>query len=201
MHLVRGDLERAISTLEQSVALADTWQIGLMRGTCTDMLAHASALAGRRDDAWHRVLAPHEPARSYSAARRVSRGECLLAVGRADEALADAQEAVTLARRFGERAHEAKVLCLEAAVRATRAGERDLARRAYREALDLASALGMRPLVARCELGLGRLAAVDGSADAETQIARAAAAFRELGMPYWREQAERADRSSALGRR
>ena len=61
----------------------------------------------------------------------------------------------------------------------------------YREAMARAEALGMRPLLARCRLGLGRLAEMRGDRDAgRAEIARAAATFRELAMPYWLTQAE-----------
>lgn len=190
IHLVRGDFARAVPMLEQSHALAETWQIGLMRPTCADNLAHAYVLAGRLEAAGG-LLHPGLPTpRSYGASRAVSRGECFLALGRPGDAAVQAQAAVELARRFGERAHEAKALCLLAAVHA-RQDDSHEARRLYREGMTLGEALGMRPLVARCQLGLGRLAAAAGDRSAGcAEIERAAATFRELDMPYWLAQAQ-----------
>jgi hypothetical protein len=75
-------------------------------------------------------------------------------------------------------------------VRARQEDVRD-ASNLYREAIARADALGMRPLLARCRLGLGRLAEMTGDRDAgRAEIARAAATFRELAMPYWLAQAE-----------
>ena len=190
VHLVRGDFARAVPILEQSHALAETWQIGLMRATCADNLAHAYVFAGRHEAAGA-LLHPGLPTpRSYGASRAVSRGECFLALGRSGDAAVQAQAAVELARRFGERAHEAKALCLLAAVHA-RQDDGAEARRLYREAMTLGAALGMRPLVARCQLDVGRLAAAAGERSAGcAEIERAAATFRELDMPYWLAQAQ-----------
>ena len=49
----------------------------------------------------------------------------------------------------------------------------------------------MRPLVAHCCLGLGRLYGRTGAAAmAREQLTRAAAMYREMGMRFWLEQAE-----------
>ena len=60
------------------------------------------------------------------------------------------------------------------------------AERRYREALALAEPLGMRPLVARCLLGLGALARAAGNRrEAEQSLHTATSMFREMGMPLW----------------
>ena len=120
----------------------------------------------------------------------MSRGECFLALGRPGDAAVQAQAAVDLARRFGERAHEAKALCLLAAVHA-RQDDGAEARRLYHEAMTLGEALGIGgAAAARCRLGVGRLAAAAGERSAgRADVERAAATFRELDMPYWLAQA------------
>ena len=61
-----------------------------------------------------------------------------------------------------------------------------------REALALAEELDMRPLVARCHLALGSLGPQRGAPRArQHHIATASTMFRELGMLFWSEQAER----------
>ena len=63
---------------------------------------------------------------------------------------------------------------------------------AYAASLALAEALGMRPLIAHLHLGLGKLyRRTRQYQKAEEQTATATTMFRELGMPYWLEQAER----------
>jgi tetratricopeptide (TPR) repeat protein len=189
VHLGRGAVDEAVALLEQSASLAEAWHIGLMRGACADHLARAYVLAGRLDAARALLQPGALPPRSYAAARAVSRGESFLALDRPEEALAEARQAIDLATRFSERSHEAKALGLLAAVRAG-GGDAGEATHLFRDAMARGEALGMRPLVARCQLGLGRLAEREGDREAgRGEIARAAATFRELAMPYWLAQA------------
>ena len=61
----------------------------------------------------------------------------------------------------------------------------------YREALALADGLGMRPLVAHCHLGLGRLHRRTGQREqAHEHLTAAATMYREMDMRFWGEQAE-----------
>ena len=67
----------------------------------------------------------------------------------------------------------------------------------YRSAVSLAGALGMRPLVAQCRLGLGRLHHRSGDHQrARDELAGAARMFHEMDMRFWLEQTE-ADMKSA----
>jgi hypothetical protein len=57
------------------------------------------------------------------------------------------------------------------------------------EALALAGELGMRPLAARCHLGLGLLARRAGDpAAADKHLAEARALFQEMTMTFWLER-------------
>jgi hypothetical protein len=78
-----------------------------------------------------------------------------LSAGRVDEAASHAREALALSRRLGARASEAHALCLAGDVASTRGAED--ASGYYRDALTLAGERGMRPLVAHCHFGLGKL--------------------------------------------
>ena len=61
----------------------------------------------------------------------------------------------------------------------------------YRKALALAEPRGMRPLVAHCHLGLGKLyRRTDKREQAREHLTTAAAMYRERGMAYWLETAE-----------
>ena len=61
----------------------------------------------------------------------------------------------------------------------------------YREALRLATELGMRPLVAHCHLGLGKLyGRTDKREQAQTHLTTATAMYREMDMRFWLEHAE-----------
>jgi hypothetical protein len=61
----------------------------------------------------------------------------------------------------------------------------------YQEALALAKELGMRPLVAHCHLGLGKLNRRMGKRhQAQEHLATAITMFREMDMRFWLEKAE-----------
>jgi hypothetical protein len=63
---------------------------------------------------------------------------------------------------------------------------------AYDEALALAEAMGMRPLVARCHLGLGRLWSKTRPSEARAHLEPAASLCGSMGMTLWCEQANAA---------
>ena len=103
-------------------------------------------------------------------------GEAHLLAGRRDDALAVARRALDLAHRQKERGNEAWVLRLLGEI-AAQADPPDLesAEEHYRQALARADELGMRPLVAHCHLGLGKLYRRTGDgAKAEEHLTTAA---------------------------
>src|SRR5206468_4763869 len=61
----------------------------------------------------------------------------------------------------------------------------------YRKALALAEPRGMRPLVAHCHLGLGKLYYRTGKREqAQEHLANATTMYREMDMRFWLEHAE-----------
>jgi hypothetical protein len=57
--------------------------------------------------------------------------------------------------------------------------------------MTLAAERSMRPLVAHCHLGLGKLyRRTDKREQAREHLATATTMYREMGMTYWLEQAE-----------
>ena len=67
------------------------------------------------------------------------------------------------------------------------------AQESYRRALDRATELGMRPLVAHCHLGLGTLYRRTGDdAKAAEHLTTATTMYREMDMGFWLEKAESA---------
>ena len=62
----------------------------------------------------------------------------------------------------------------------------------YRRALALAEALGMRPLIAHCYVGLGKLYRRTGDLRlAQEHLKKGVAMMRDMGMGLWLEKAER----------
>jgi hypothetical protein len=65
------------------------------------------------------------------------------------------------------------------------------ARQSFVQALALATELGMRPLVAHCHLGLGKLSRRTGKRDrAQEHLTIATTMYREMDMRFYLEQAE-----------
>jgi tetratricopeptide (TPR) repeat protein len=66
----------------------------------------------------------------------------------------------------------------------------------YRQALALAEPRGMRPLVAHCHLGLGKLYRRTGKRQEEQEhLATATTMYREMGMHFWLEKARSREES------
>jgi tetratricopeptide (TPR) repeat protein len=112
--------------------------------------------------------------------------------GNPDKALAVAQQGLDLARRHTERGNEAWVLRLLGAIAVHRdPPDTEAAERHYREALARAEELALRPLVAHCHLGLGRLYRRTGDREkAKDHLTAATTMYREMDMGFYLAQAE-----------
>ena len=126
-------------------------------------------------------------------------GETLLLAHQPDEARAMAERGLSLSREHGHRGSEAWMWRLQGEIAAS--GERpDVTTAAthYGAALALASELRMRPLVAHCHLGLGKLSRRTGQREqAREHLTTATTMYREMDMTSWLEQAEAELRSLA----
>src|SRR5262249_21008755 len=111
-------------------------------------------------------------------------GRAFLVTGEIDEAHALALRALTQARARGERGWEAYSLLLGDVAARREYANVELAERHYREAITLATALAIRPLIARVHRGLGTLydRAAGKSESARTHLATAHAMAHELGL-------------------
>ncbi len=118
--------------------------------------------------------------------------EACLLVDRVEDALALAGQALALTRERGQRGDEAWALRLLGEVASHRdPPDVETAERHYREAMALGEELGMRPLVAHCHLGLGKLYARKGKPQqAQEHLTTATTMYREMDMRFWLEQAE-----------
>jgi tetratricopeptide (TPR) repeat protein len=114
--------------------------------------------------------------------------------GRRDEAWQHARQALDLARQLKERGNEALALHQLGAVHAhADPPEVAPAEAHYQQALALAEALGMRPLVAHCHHGLGRLYGQTGRGEqARAVLGAAIDLYRAMDMTFWLPQAEAA---------
>jgi tetratricopeptide (TPR) repeat protein len=120
--------------------------------------------------------------------------EAYLLLERREEALEQARTAYARALRQKQRGNQAWALRVlgETAAHAS-PPEIEQAESYYHQALDLATELGMRPLVAHCHLGLGTLyLRVSRHEQAQAELNTAAEMYRAMGMSFWLEKAEAA---------
>jgi tetratricopeptide (TPR) repeat protein len=194
VHLCRGDLPRATRALERDLDLCRTWQFAAGASVVAATLGAAYALADRADEALPLIAGAVEafrdhPSHSRPALILLCAGRISLSAGRIDEAANHAREGLALTRRLGARGGEAQALCLAGDVAST-SGAED-AEGYYREALALGGELGMRPLVAHCHHGLGKLCRRTGKEElAREHLTTAATMYREMDMRFWLEKAE-----------
>ena len=194
VHLHQGALEPAVARLEHALGLCRFWQIPIPLVLVTSQLGYAYALLGRLAEAVPLLAEAVElsTGRWGGSQRKTWLAEAHLLAGRTDEAWALTGQALDLARAHKERGHEAWALRLLGEI-AARRDPLDPATTAdhYRQALGLATELGMRPLMAHCHLGLGKLSRRTGRHDlAREHLTTATTMYREMRMRLWLEQAE-----------
>jgi len=193
-HLGRGDVPRATRVLERCLDLCRTWQIAVLTPFAAAALGAAYAFAGRLDEALSLAEGAVEEFRGRMLYRRpglvfLFAGMTYLRAGRIGEASNLAREALELTRRLGARGNEAHALCLSGDI-ASKADTED-AEGYYRSGLALAKDRGMRPLVAHCHLGLGKLYRHTGKRqEAQEHLTTATTMYREMDMGFWLKQAE-----------
>jgi hypothetical protein len=140
------------------------------------------------------------PGFTWLRGRRLSMlGEACLLAGQIEESRAAAEEALVFSRQRRERGFEAWAIRLLGMIAAgSDPPDAGTAEVRFREALALANELEMRPLVAHCHLGLGKLYCQgQNKANAQEHLASAVTMYREMGMRLWLDQAERARRERA----
>jgi len=201
VYTVKGELDEAVRVLERALALCREWKQTVLSPLVTGPLGYVYALSGRMTEGRTLLRQALDGMESmgrgaYHSLVLVQLGETATLAGRLDEAGTCAERAWQLTRERGERGYEALAMHLLGEV-ASRREPLDSAAAAghYRSATTLAADLGMRPLVARCHLGLGALRRRGGGADdAEPDLTRALSMFVEMEMPFWSEKANAAIR-------
>ena len=163
------------------------------------LLGYAHALSGRPTDALDLL----QEASTRAAALRVRVNESMvigglaeayLLVGRREEASDLAKSALDIARERQERGTEGWLLRLQGEIASSApAPDAATAQAWFTAAAGLAEVLGMRPLLAQCQLGIGRLHWKIGRMDeARHELAEAIELFRSMDMMTWGNLAEEA---------
>src|SRR5262245_25655551 len=195
-HCCRGDADKAISLCTRSLALGREWEVQDVIQPALVYLGTAYIQAGRVDEALlclEEAITVGEAANSVETFTLIALGEAQLLSGHGAEAVVSEQRALSSCRKQGQRGNEAEVLRLLAEI----ASRRDPpsfadAETHYRPALAVAGELGMRPLLAHCHLGLGKLYQRTGQREqAQEHLTTSTTMYREMGMTYWLDKAEK----------
>ena len=200
LHVRKGDWAKARSLVEHEIDVLRAGNVLFLLLFAVASSAWMLAQLGEESEALNRLREGHQLLERIEAQGRVghrawiyfSLGRACLLLGRLDEAQLLAGRA--LESSPSQRGFAAYALHLLGDL-ATHPDRFDAARGEahYREALALAESGGMRPLVAHCHLGLGKLHQRTGQrGQARDLLATAAAMYREMEMTFWLGQAEAA---------
>jgi tetratricopeptide (TPR) repeat protein len=175
---IRGELSQAAGLIERALAQCREWNTTSHTPIATASLGHVYAWSGRIEEGLsclQQALTAYEVAGIVGFHHSLSveqLAEAYLLADQVENARAGADRAVMLARGRGERGYEAWALRLLGDIASHHARPDVTAAAAhYGAAMTLAFELDMRPLVAHCHFGLGRLYRRRGDADQAQEYA------------------------------
>jgi class 3 adenylate cyclase/tetratricopeptide (TPR) repeat protein len=186
---------QAQSLLERSFELCKTKSLHLLTPIIGSLLGLAYCRSGLFADGLallNESSTAGEGIFPFSSQVAANLSEGYLLVYRLTEARDAVERALAVARGHAEKGHEAWALRLLADICShSRPAQIETAAAYYQDALAIAPDLGMRPLVAHCHLGLGKLYQRTGRRDqAQEHLTIAKTMYREMDMRFWLEQAE-----------
>ena len=195
--LYRGNFADAVPWCERAVALCDDKGIHGWRAAAYSAYGYALAGAGRQQEGLSYLergvtLNEQTGIKTQHAHWVARRAEGLFMSGLIAEASDAAQQALSLSLSHRERGNEARALYVLA--EAAAAGEhpaRNAAFRDYDRAIEVSTALAMRPLHARCLLGRGRLSRRTGDRQqARAALETARTMLTDMEMSRWAQAAD-----------
>ncbi|MGA7786668.1 MAG: hypothetical protein WCA56_00745, partial [Xanthobacteraceae bacterium] len=196
-HLLKGDWAKARALVEHWIATLRTGNVAIHLPWAFAASAWALAQLGETDEALERAEEAEALLERQAAHGIVGhRGWAYHAVGRASLLLGRLDKARHLAERAvgtsqhqpGFAAHALHLLGDLASQPDRFDPENSTAH--YREALAVAQKHGMRPLIAHCHLGLGKVSHRIGKPEGHKHLATAAAMYREMDLGFWLKQVE-----------
>ncbi len=197
VHLLKGEFTEARPLFERTLAACRDYNIAVLVPITSAYLGvtytHSGSLAEGLSllDQALRTL-ESMGLRALRPLSTVFLGEANLLAGRPADAVEMAGRALSLTREGSWRGYEAHAVHLLGDIAShPDPPDAETAEGHYRQAMALAEELGMRPLLAHCHLGLGRLYRRTGRREqAQEHLATATTMYREMDMRFWLEKAE-----------
>jgi class 3 adenylate cyclase len=197
VHLAKGDFAGAIRALEHALKICRDAYLPLLFQQTERSTGCAYTRIGRVSEAVPMLEQALERGRvqnymAHYALTHIALGEAYLLAGRTQEAIGQAEKALELAGERNEPGHRAYAFHLLAEIASyPEECELEKAEDYYHQAMDLADKLGMRPLLAHCHLGVGKLNRRRGKPEkAREHLTTAIKMYREMDMRFWLEKAE-----------
>jgi class 3 adenylate cyclase/tetratricopeptide (TPR) repeat protein len=192
LYLRRGSFAAALQILEPAFALCQSFDMVALGAPSGGELATAYAVAGRVDEAKSilsvaRAMALSVKFGGWHPLWLTCLGEGFAAAGQAEEATELAKKALHLASTQGARGYQAYAL----RTLGDAAKDDGDAATYYLRSLMLAEKLSLRPLMAHCHFGLGKVYRRTGKQrEAQEHLATGETMYREMDMRSWLEGAE-----------
>ena len=196
LHLGKGNWKTARSFIEQGLAAFRTGNVIIQLRNLSASSAWVLAQLGLESEALNRLresqdLLEHLASTGYAAGTGrayYSLGRACLLLGRLHEAQNWGERAIiTSPSHFGFRTHALHLLG-DVATHPDRFNA-ESAKTYYHQALRLADSRGMQPVIAHCQLGLGKLHSRLGELrKAQQHFSIAATMYRDMDMKFWLEQ-------------
>ena len=198
LRLLKGDWANARSPIEHGVAAIRTGNVVVLLPWAVAPLAWVHAQLGEASEALDRLKEGEQLLERHAARGIVgpggwayhSLGRACLLLGRLDKARRLGDRAVESSPRHPGFSAHAQHLLGDIATHPDQF-DAESGEAHYRQALALAEPRGMRPLIAHCHLGLGKLyRRTDKRERAREHLRTATTMYREMSMTYWLERAE-----------
>ena len=196
LQLFKGDWGKARSLVEHWIVIVRTGNVAMLVPWAVASSAWALAQIGETEEALSRVREAEQLLERQAANGIVGHrgwaydavGRACLLLGRLDDARRLGDCSVESSQHQPGFAAHALHLLGDIAIHPDRFDAENGAAH-YLQALALAENRGMRPLVAHCHLGLGKLYGRIGKPEqAQENLTAARTIYREMGMDFWLEQ-------------
>jgi class 3 adenylate cyclase/tetratricopeptide (TPR) repeat protein len=190
LYIRKGVIEKAINLLERNLEMCQSWNLRQNVPRVAAVLGYAYAAAGRVGEALRLLDLTND--RIGGAWMRSQLAQAYLFIGKRDKANLIASHALESAGHHGERVREASARYVlgEIALAAAPPGI-ETADDHYRQAMVVADRYRLRPLLAHCHVGLGKLYRRSGDLRlAKEHLDSGIRMMREMEMGLWLERAE-----------